>query len=146
MQKQIAFKLLAIFIVGLMVLIPIGMVEYKVYERQSFMDDAPHPVRIQRRPLDGVRWQTAFDVTQVLDPFFLVEVDDSMLCAVRLGVLGEHCSLDRRHRSWLPGDSNGGVILRWTRGARINLNQNFRSARLIGTAIMAPTLGCYWLV
>lgn len=40
MQKQIAFKLLAIFIVGLMVLIPIGMVEYKVYERQSFMDDA----------------------------------------------------------------------------------------------------------
>lgn len=40
MQKQIAFKLLAIFIVGLMVLIPVGMVEYKVYERQSFMDDA----------------------------------------------------------------------------------------------------------
>lgn len=40
MQKHVALKLLAIFIVGLMVLIPISMVKFKVYERQGYMDEA----------------------------------------------------------------------------------------------------------
>lgn len=40
MQKQLAIKILAIFVVGLLVLIPTTMVEHKVYERHSYHEQA----------------------------------------------------------------------------------------------------------
>ncbi len=40
MQKQLTYKVLTIFIVGLLLLIPINMVKYKVYDRQAYLEEA----------------------------------------------------------------------------------------------------------
>ncbi len=44
MQKQLAIKILIIFAVGLLVLIPVSMVKYKIYERQGYLEQAKSSV------------------------------------------------------------------------------------------------------
>lgn len=40
MQKELALKLLAIAVVGMIVLVPVSMVKYKIYERQGYLEQA----------------------------------------------------------------------------------------------------------
>lgn len=40
MQRQLAIKIVAISIIGLILLVPINMVKFKVYERQNFLEHA----------------------------------------------------------------------------------------------------------
>jgi inner membrane protein len=44
MQRQLALKILAVFVVGMLALIPISMVKYKVYERQGYLEQAKSAV------------------------------------------------------------------------------------------------------
>lgn len=44
MQRQLAIKVLSIFILGMLLLIPTGMVKYKVYERQGYLEQAKSAV------------------------------------------------------------------------------------------------------
>ena len=44
MQKLLALKIIIIFIVGILVLIPISMVQFKVYERQGYLEQAKSAV------------------------------------------------------------------------------------------------------
>jgi len=44
MQRQLALKILTIFVIGLSILIPINMVKYKLYERQGYLQQAKSSV------------------------------------------------------------------------------------------------------
>ena len=44
MQKYILIKIVVVFLIGLLLLIPVNMVKYKVYERQGFQTEAEQAV------------------------------------------------------------------------------------------------------
>ncbi|BFM17917.1 cell envelope integrity protein CreD [Maricurvus nonylphenolicus] len=44
MQKQLALKIVIIFAIGMLVLIPTSMVQYKIYERQGYLEQAKSSV------------------------------------------------------------------------------------------------------